>query len=59
MPAHVRTLEPTRDRRPGHCPAVAQILLRYDDERHWLRAAARQVGHLFPRLLRNADTTSG
>ena len=33
------------------CLAVAQVLLRYDDERHWLRAAARQVGHLFPRLL--------
>ena len=33
------------------CLAVAQVLLRFDDERHWLRAAARQVGHLFPRLL--------
>ncbi|MGO8886089.1 MAG: IS982 family transposase [Streptosporangiaceae bacterium] len=32
------------------CLAVAQVLLRYDDERHWLRAAARQAGHLFPRL---------
>jgi DDE family transposase len=32
------------------CLAVAQVLLRYDDERRWLRAAARQVGHLFPRL---------
>ena len=32
------------------CLAVAQVLLRYDDERHWLRAAAKQVGHLFPRL---------
>ncbi|HEX5303339.1 MAG TPA: hypothetical protein VFW50_40745 [Streptosporangiaceae bacterium] len=32
------------------CLAVAQVLLRYDDERHWLRAAASQVGHLFPRL---------
>jgi len=26
------------------CLAVAQVLLRYDDERHWLRAAARHVG---------------
>ena len=33
------------------CLAVAQVLLRYDDERHWLRAAPKQVGHLFPRLL--------
>lgn len=33
------------------CIAVAQVLLRYDDERHWLRAAPRLVGHLFPRLL--------
>jgi hypothetical protein len=46
---------------PGHpkdvtdaevvCLAVAQVLLRYDDERHWLRAAPALVGHLFPRLL--------
>ncbi|MGO9159492.1 MAG: hypothetical protein ACLP7J_02080 [Streptosporangiaceae bacterium] len=34
------------------CLAVVQVLLRYDDERHWLRAAPKQVGHLFPRLLR-------
>jgi hypothetical protein len=33
------------------CLAVAQVLLRDDDERHWLRAAPRRVGHLFPRLL--------
>ena len=33
------------------CLAVAQVLLRFDDERHWLRAAPRLVGHLFPRLL--------
>ena len=33
------------------CLAVAQVLLRYDDKRHWLRAAPKQVGHLFPRLL--------
>ena len=29
---------------------MAQVLLRRDDERHWLRAAPRLVGHLFPRL---------
>ncbi len=28
------------------CLAVAQVLLRSDDERHWLRAAPKQVGHL-------------
>jgi hypothetical protein len=33
------------------CLAVAQVLLQCDDERHWLRAAPRLVGHLFPRLL--------
>ena len=33
------------------CIAVAQVLLRFDDERHWLRAAPRLIGHLFPRLL--------
>ena len=33
------------------CLAAAQVLLRCDDERHWLRAAPRLVGHLFPRLL--------
>jgi hypothetical protein len=33
------------------CLAVAQVLLRYNDEHHWLRAAACRVGHLFPRLL--------
>jgi hypothetical protein len=37
------------------CLAVAQVLLRYDDERYWLRAAAKQVGHLFPRLLRQSE----
>jgi hypothetical protein len=31
--------------------AVAQVLLRYHDEHHWLRAAPARVGHLFPRLL--------
>ncbi len=37
------------------CLAVAQVLLRYDDERHWLRAAPRRVGHLFPRLLAQSE----
>jgi hypothetical protein len=33
------------------CLAVAQVLLRFDDERHWLRGAPKLIGHLFPRLL--------
>src|SRR5260370_39603017 len=33
------------------CLAVAQVLLRFDDERHWLRPAPRLVRHLVPRLL--------
>jgi hypothetical protein len=33
------------------CLAVAQVLLRYHDEHHWLRAAPTRVGHLVPRLL--------
>ncbi len=37
------------------CLALAQVLLRYDDERHWLRAAPARVGHLFPRLLRQSE----
>jgi hypothetical protein len=37
------------------CLAVAQVLLRYDDELHWLRAAASRVGHLFPRLLGQSE----
>ena len=37
------------------CLAVAQVLLRHDDERHWLRAAPRRVGHLFPRLLAQSE----
>ena len=37
------------------CLAVAQVLLRCDDERHWLRAAPRLVGHLFPRLLAHSE----
>ena len=30
---------------------MAQVLLRFNDEHHWLRAAPTRVGHLFPRLL--------
>jgi hypothetical protein len=30
------------------CLAVAQVLLGYRSERHWLRAVARRLGHLFP-----------
>jgi hypothetical protein len=37
------------------CLAVAQVLLRYNDERHWLRAAPNRVGHLFPRLLAQSE----
>jgi hypothetical protein len=37
------------------CLAVAQVLLRYDGERHWLRAAPGRVGHLFPRLLGQSE----
>ena len=37
------------------CLAVAQVLLRFDDERHWLRAAPSLVGHLFPRLLAQGE----
>ncbi len=32
------------------CLAVAQVLLRFGEERHWLHAAPKLVGHLFPRL---------
>jgi hypothetical protein len=31
------------------------VLLRYHDERHWLRAAPNRVGHLFPRLLGQSE----
>jgi hypothetical protein len=34
---------------------VARVLLRCDDERHWLRAAPRRVGHLFRRLLGQSE----
>jgi hypothetical protein len=37
------------------CIAVAQVLLRFDDERRWLRVAPRLVGHLFPRLRRQSE----
>jgi Transposase DDE domain len=37
------------------CLAVAQVLLRFDDERHWLRSAPGLIGHLFPRLLRQSE----
>ena len=45
----------SRGNRCPTCLAVAQVLLRFDDERHWLRAAAKQVGHLFPRLLGQSE----
>jgi hypothetical protein len=34
---------------------VAQVLLRYDGERHWLRAAPKRIGHLFPKLLSQSE----
>ncbi|HEX6449798.1 MAG TPA: hypothetical protein VF060_10095 [Trebonia sp.] len=37
------------------CIAVAQALLRFDDERHWLRIAPKLIGHLFPRLLGQSE----
>jgi len=37
------------------CLAVAQVLLRYNGEHHWLRAAPSRVGHLFPRLLGQSE----
>lgn len=50
----------TQRRRPGRpplltdaelvCVSVAQVLLRCDDERRWLRVAPGRIGHLFPRL---------
>jgi len=55
----------TRRRGPGRppvvtdaelvCLAVAQVLLRYHQEHHWLRAAPSRVGHLFPRLLGQSE----
>jgi hypothetical protein len=29
------------------CIAVSQVLFRFDDERHWLRAAPKLIGHLW------------
>ena len=37
------------------CIATAQVLLRCDDERHWLRIAPKLIGHLFPRLLGQSE----
>ena len=28
------------------CVAVAQVLVRHDSERHWIRAAPSRIGHL-------------
>jgi hypothetical protein len=39
------------------CLAVAQVLLGYSSERHWLRAARKHVGHLFPRILDQSGYT--
>jgi hypothetical protein len=57
----IPTLRPPRRAGPGRpptvtdaelvCVAVAHVLLRYNDEHHWLRAAPSRVGHLFPQLL--------
>ena len=41
------------------CLAVAQVLLRFDDERRSLRAARKLVGHLFPGCSASQSTTSG
>jgi hypothetical protein len=58
---------PSRRQRsgPGHplevtdaelvCLAVARVLLRFNDERYWLRSAPVLVGHLFPRLLSQSE----
>lgn len=37
------------------CIAVAQAHLGFVGERHWIRAARRHIGHLFPRLLSQAQ----
>ncbi|RNL77961.1 hypothetical protein [Halostreptopolyspora alba] len=52
--------QPQQRRKPGRprlltdaelvCVAAAQVLLRCDDERRWLRLAPARIGHLFPRL---------
>lgn len=58
---------PPRERRSGPAPvvtdaeliclSVAQVLLGYASERHWLRAAGKHVGHLFPRRLDQSGYT--
>jgi len=58
---------PPRERRSGPppkvtdpeliCMAMAQVLLGYSGERHWLRNARRHVGHLFPRILDQSGYT--
>ncbi len=58
---------PPRERRSGPppqvsdaeliCLAIAQVLLGYSSERHWLRAARKHVGHLFPRILDQSGYT--
>src|ERR687897_3930147 len=62
-------LRPYQRRGPGRppavtdaelvCLAVAQVLLRYHDEHHWLRAAPTRVGHLFPGCCPSRPTTVG
>ena len=39
------------------CLSVAQVLLGYASERHWLRNARKHVGYLFPRLLDQSGYT--
>jgi hypothetical protein len=41
------------------CLAVAPVLLRYDDERHWLRATPKRIGHPFSRLLGQSEYAGG
>ena len=40
------------------CLAVAQVLLRYDDERHWLRAAPSRSGTCSPAAAASGTTTA-
>ena len=41
------------------CLAVAQVLLRFYDERHWMRAARSRVGICSRGCWNKASTTSG
>ena len=41
------------------CIAVAQVLLRFDDERRWLRTASRLIGTCSPGCCAKANTTPG